>query len=401
MYFYKLFKFNRTVTKDQLAGMLYKTAVAYPAPSNLNYFWNFGLYAFICLLVQLLTGIFLAMHYCAEFSIAFSSVEHIMRDVNSGWLLRYIHSNGASMFFIVVYAHVFRGLYYFSYLHPRGFLWSIGVLILFFMIITAFMGYVLPWGQMSFWGATVITNLVSAVPRFGGLIVIWLWGGYSVANATLNRFFSFHFFFPFLILMLTLLHFYYLHRFGSTNPLGIRFYVDRVLFFPYYYVKDFHGLVIFLIFFTFFVFFSPNSLGHPDNYILANPIVTPPHIVPEWYFLPFYAILRSIPDKLFGVLALLASILIFFLLPALGQRCYVLPRLTIIQKFFFWFFLFNCVILVWLGGQPVESPYTEMGQLATVLYFLYFCSIVLAIELEVYLDQIWVAKFYSKSVLKF
>jgi ubiquinol-cytochrome c reductase cytochrome b subunit len=257
------------------------------------------------------------------------------------------------------------------------------------MILTAFMGYVLPWGQMSFWGATVITNLVSAVPKLGSIIVVWLWGGYSVANATLNRFFSLHFVLPFVIFALTFLHFYFLHRDGSTNPVGGRFYVDNIFFFPYYYVKDFFGLIFFLLFFSYFVFFSPNELGHPDNYIVANPIVTPAHIVPEWYFLPFYAILRSIPDKLCGVLALVFAILILFFLPFFGLRTYTSPRLYIYYQFLFWFFLGNWVLLLWLGAQAVETPYTEVGQFSTCVYFFYFIFLGWLAELDFLLDRIW------------
>jgi ubiquinol-cytochrome c reductase cytochrome b subunit len=316
-----------------------------------------------------------------------------MRDVNMGWLVRYAHSNGASMFFVVVYIHVFRGLYYLSYLRPRGFLWGVGVVILFLMILTAFMGYVLPWGQMSFWGATVITNLVSAIPSIGTMVVVWLWGGYAVASATLNRFFSLHFFLPFVILVFVFLHFYFLHRDGSTNPLGVWFYVDRVPFFPYYYVKDFYGLLLFLIFFCYFVFFLPNILGHSDNYILANPIVTPPHIVPEWYFLPFYAVLRSIPDKLFGVLALLMSIGILFLLPIIGMRRCFLPKMYVYYKFLFWFFSFNWLLMLWLGSQSVESPYLEVSQLTTSSYFFYFILLYIVILIDEFFDRLWYFNF--------
>jgi len=276
----------RFVRQISFIDVLYKTAVSYPAPINLSYFWNFGVYALACLVIQIVTGIVLAMHYVPDISLAFSSVEHIMKDVNYGWLLRYVHANGASMFFIVVYIHTFRGLYYSSFMHPRQLLWIVGVVILLLMILTAFIGYVLPWGQMSFWGATVITNLLTAIPFVGKEIVIWLWGGFSINNATLNRFFSFHYLLPFIIAGLVGLHLILLHDHGSNNPAGISSEFDKSPFSPYYIVKDMYGVVLFFIFFSLFVFFMPNVLGHADNYIPANALVTPAHIVPEWYFLP-------------------------------------------------------------------------------------------------------------------
>jgi quinol-cytochrome oxidoreductase complex cytochrome b subunit len=287
----------RFVNKNSLIHTLYHTAVPYPGPSNLNYIWSFGIFLLVCLIIQILTGIFLAMHYVPNIDLAFVSVEHIMRDVNFGWLLRYIHANGASMFFISVYLHICRGLYYSSYTYPRQLLWCIGVIIFLLMIITAFLGYVLPWGQMSFWGATVITNLASAVPYVGNSIVFWLWGGFSVDNATLNRFFSFHYLLPFIIAALTVVHMIFLHDGKSNNPLGIdAITFDNVPFTPYFVVKDLFAVILFFVFFGFFIFYLPNYLGHTDNYIPANPLVTPAHIVPEWYLLPFYAILRSVPD---------------------------------------------------------------------------------------------------------
>jgi len=320
---------------------------------------------------QIVTGVLLSLHYTAHIEIAFVSVEHIMRDINNGWLLRYSHANGASMFFIVVYIHTFRGLFYTSYAIPRQQLWNIGVLILLLMIITAFMGYVLPWGQMSFWGATVITNLVSAVPAIGNQIVIWLWGGYSIANATLTKFYGLHFFFPIIISFLVVLHLMYLHFVGSNNPLGITALLLKIFFAPYYIVKDLYGVFLFLGIFAFFVFFYPNLLGHPDNYIQANPLVTPPHIVPEWYFLPFYAILRSIPDKLLGVLALLIAICILLIIPfsIVGEiRSLKFKPLT---RFSFWCFVMNCVALGWIGSQSVKIPFVEIGQFSTIFYFLF------------------------------
>jgi quinol-cytochrome oxidoreductase complex cytochrome b subunit len=368
-----LFKlYMRLVKASSLLSTLYHSAVSYPSPANLTYLWNFGVYALLCLAVQIATGLFLAMHYVPEQGLAFISVEHIMRDVNAGWLLRYIHANGASMFFIVVYTHTFRGLYYSSYAYPRQMLWNVGVLILLLMIITAFLGYVLPWGQMSFWAATVITNLVSAVPRLGNAIVVWIWGGYSVDNATLNRFFSLHFFFPFIIAALVALHLILLHTHKSNNPLGVDLSKDTIPFYPYYIVKDVYGVVLFLIFFSLFLFFLPNVLGHPDNYIAANPMVTPAHIVPEWYFLPFYAILRAIPDKLMGVIALLLAILSLLALPYLARPEVRSGNFRPLSHLLFWFMLFNCLILGWLGSKPVEHPYVLLSQLSTLFYFAYF-----------------------------
>lgn len=359
----------RLVQKFPLVSALYNGFISYPAPSNITYFWNFGIYALVCLMIQVITGVALAMHYAAEVSIAFFSVEHIMRDVVYGWLLRYIHANGASMFFIVVYMHTFRGLYYSSYLYPKEPLWVVGVIILLLMILTAFMGYVLPWGQMSFWGATVITNLVSAVPFVGNDIVVWLWGGYSIDNATLNRFFSFHYVFPFIIIGLVGVHILFLHEHGSNNPLGVHFKVDSISMYPYYIIKDLLGVILFLIFFSYFVFFSPNILGHPDNYIPANPMVTPPHIVPEWYFLPFYAILRSIPSKLGGVIALLAAILSLILLPFIIKVDTRSADFRPFMRIAFWWFVVVTFILGWIGSKPIAYPYLIIGQIATFLYF--------------------------------
>ena len=346
--------------------------IDYPTPVNIHYAWNFGFLSAMCLIIQILTGIFLAMHYTPHVDLAFASVEHIMRDVNFGWLLRYIHSNGASMFFIVVYIHLFRGLYFGSYVTPRHFVWVIGVIILFLMIMTAFIGYVLPWGQMSLWGATVITNLVSAIPLIGDSIVSWLWGGFSVDNATLNRFFSLHYLLPFLIVAASLLHLIILHQDGSGNPLGIDSSVDKVSMYPYFIVKDLLGLLLLAILFSFFVNFFPNLLGHSDNYIEANPMVTPAHIVPEWYFLPFYAILRSIPHKLGGVIAMVSAIAILALLPWIYSTEVRSSRFRPIYKFFYWTILLCCVVLGWIGGMPVEEPYILIGQLASMYYFFYF-----------------------------
>lgn len=361
----------RFIKSNSFFYAIYHTAMTYPAPANLSYLWNFGVLAFVCLILQIATGIFLAMHYTPHADLAFISVEHIMRDVNYGWLLRYMHLNGASFFFLVVYIHMFRGLYYGSFNKPRELLWIVGVIILFLMILTAFMGYVLPWGQMSFWAATVITNLASVVPFIGNLIVLWLWGGFSVDNATLNRFFSLHYLMPFVIVALVILHIIFLHEDGSSNPLGVSSAVDQIPF-PYYIVKDIYGIVWFAFFYAYFVFFEPNTLGHPDNYIPANPMVTPTHIVPEWYFLPFYAILRSVPNKTFGVVLLLASILVLIILPFFGSAQIRSFTFRPLYKFLFWFFVVNCLLLGWIGGKPIESPYYELGQFFTIFYFSYF-----------------------------
>jgi ubiquinol-cytochrome c reductase cytochrome b subunit len=361
--------------KDFILAVVDNHLIDYPTPINITWAWSFGLLASVCLGIQLITGIFLAMHYTPHVDLAFASVEHIMRDVNNGWLIRYLHANGASMFFIIVYSHMFRGLYYGSYMHPRQHLWCSGVLIFLLMMGTAFMGYVLPWGQMSFWGATVITNLVSAIPVVGPSIVEWLWGGFSVDNATLNRFFSIHYLLPFAITGLVIVHIALLHKDGSNNPLGIDSSTDKIPFYPYCYVKDLFNALLFVVFFSVFLFYYPNLLGHPDNYIPANPMVTPAHIVPEWYFLPFYAILRSIPDKLGGVLAMFGAIVVLFLIPFINQSEVRSSTFRPIYRKLFWFLFADFVILGWIGQKVVESPYIEVGQIATVLYFLFFCVI--------------------------
>jgi len=357
--------------KDYLLGILDSHIISYPTPINLNYFWSFGAMAGICLVIQILSGIFLAMHYTPHIFNAFNSVEHIMRDVNNGWLLRYLHANGASFFFIVVYSHIFRGLYFGSYMYPRAKLWSSGVIIFFLMMATAFMGYVLPWGQMSFWGATVITNLFSAIPFIGSSIVEWLWGGFSLGNATLNRFFSLHYLLPFLIAGLVIIHLALLHKDGSNNPLGIHSNVDVLTFYPYFYVKDLFAFLILILIFGFFIIYYPNLLGHPDNYIPANPMSTPAHIVPEWYFLPFYAILRSIPDKLGGVVAMVSAILILLVLPFSNTSKLRSTEFRPIYVLAYWFLVSDFLLLGWIGQKPVESPYIEIGMLATLFYFLY------------------------------
>nr|BCG67646.1 apocytochrome b [Haptophyceae sp. NIES-3900] len=365
-----------SLTRLPIVRLVNDHLVDYPTPSNLSYFWGFGFLAAFCLGNQLITGIVLAMHYTAHVNLAFSSVEHIMRDVNYGWLIRYVHANGASMFFFVVYLHVFRGLYYGSYAHPRAFVWCIGVIILLLMMAAAFMGYVLPWGQMSFWAATVITNLFSAVPLVGESLVLWLWGGFSVDNATLNRFFSLHYLLPFAIVGAAALHIAALHQDGSNNPLGAYSSVDKIAFFPYLYIKDLLGLVVFVVFFALFVYFSPNTLGHSDNYVPANPMVTPEHIVPEWYFLPFYAILRSIPNKLLGVIGLAFGILVLLFLPFINTADIRTSSFRLVYRILFWVQVICCLILGWIGQVTPESPYIEIGQIASVFYFGYFLVLI-------------------------
>lgn len=361
--------------KQPLISITNNHLVDYPTPINIHYAWNFGFLSSICLIIQVITGILLAMHYTPHVDLAFTSLEHIMRDVNYGWLLRYIHANGASMFFIIVYIHIFRGLYFGSYTKPRHLVWVIGVIILLLMIITAFIGYVLPWGQMSLWGATVITNLVSAIPVIGDSLVKWLWGGFSVDNATLNRFFSFHYVLPFIIAAASLLHLAALHQNGSGNPLGINSNIDKIVMYPYFIIKDFLGLISFILLFAVFVYFYPNALGHPDNYIEANPMVTPAHIVPEWYFLPFYAILRSIPHKLGGVVSMVSAIIILALLPWIHSTEVRSSRFKPIYRLFYWTIISCCLILGWIGGMPVEEPFIFIGQVASVYYFFYFLAL--------------------------
>lgn len=353
-----------------------KFFITHRSPIFLGYLWNFGVFAFLCLFIQILTGLFLAMHYNGSTAEAFNSVEHIMRDVNNGWLIRYAHANGASMFFIVVYCHIFRGLYYGSYIHPRELLWCSGVLMFILMMATAFMGYVLPWGQMSFWGATVITSLFTAIPFIGSVIVDWLWGGFTVSNATLNRFFSLHFFLPFALAGLSLLHLALLHKDGSNNPLGVDSHVDKISFYPYFFVKDLFAFFSFLFFFFIFLFYFPNILGHPDNYIPADPMQTPPHIVPEWYFLPYYAILRSIPDKLGGVLAMFSSLIALFFIPFINTSEIRSTNFRPIFKIFYWLTVVNFLLLGWIGQKPVTDVYILVGQLATAYYFFYFLFLI-------------------------
>nr|WIL79834.1 cytochrome b [Clerus klapperichi] len=341
-----------------------------PTPSNISLLWNFGSLLGLCLGIQIITGIFLAMHYCPNVELAFNSVTHICRDVNYGWLLRTLHANGASFFFICLYIHVGRGMYYSSYYLKLT--WMVGTIILFVTMATAFLGYVLPWGQMSFWGATVITNLLSAIPYLGTTIVQWVWGGFAVDNATLTRFFSFHFLCPFIIAALVMIHLLFLHQTGSNNPLGINSNIDKIPFHPYFSFKDIMGFLIMLFFLITLTLINPYYLGDPDNFIPANPLVTPIHIQPEWYFLFAYAILRSIPNKLGGVLALVMSIAILFILPFTNYKKIQSNQFYPMNKTLFWSYVTIVILLTWIGARPVEDPYIIIGQILTVLYFLYF-----------------------------
>lgn len=361
-----------SIAKQPIFTTVNDHLIDYPTPTNLTYMWGFGSLAGICLVVQILSGIFLAMHYTPHADLAFASVEHIMRDVEGGWLIRYVHGNGASMFFLIVYLHMCRSLYYGSYIAPREGVWLTGVLIMLLMIVTAFIGYVLPWGQMSFWGATVITSLASAIPVVGESITHWLWGGFAVENATLNRFYSLHYLFPFLIAGASVVHIAALHQYGSNNPLGTYSGVDKISFYPYFYVKDLVGWIVFALFFSIFIFFAPNALGHPDNYIPANPMATPAHIVPEWYFLPVYAILRSIPNKLGGVLAIALVFVCLFALPFINTTHVRSSSFRPLHRKAFWLFLADALVLGWIGMQPVEEPYIIIGQIATLFFFVYF-----------------------------
>ena len=364
-------------TRLPLLRLAHDSFVDYPTPKNLNYWWTFGGILTFCLVTQIITGIILAMHYTPHVDHAFNSVEHIMRNVNHGWLIRYIHANGASMFFLAVYIHIFRGMYYGSYKAPREVLWILGVIIYLLMMAAAFMGYVLPWGQMSLWGATVITNLFGAIPLVGDSIATWLWGGFSVDNPTLNRFFSLHYLIPFLIFGVVILHIWALHVPGNNNPVGIsvKSEQDTVPFHPYYTVKDGFALVLFMILFSYFVFFAPNVLGHADNYIPANPLVTPAHIVPEWYLLPFYAILRAVPDKLGGVIAMVGAIFILFVLPWLDTSKIRSARYRPLFKQFFLIFVVNCLVLGYLGAMPAEGVYITLARICTIYYFAHFLII--------------------------
>nr|AGA14243.1 apocytochrome b [Rhizophagus irregularis] len=366
----------KLVKRHPLIALVNNYLIDSPAPSNLSYIWNFGSLLGTCLALQIITGVTLAMHYIGSVDLAFSSVEHIMRDVNSGWLIRYLHSNGAAFFFIFVYIHMAKALYYGSFRAPRILLWSIGVVIFFYLCLSSEKLYVLPWGQMSYWGATVITNLLSAIPWIGTDLVEFIWGGFSVSNATLTRFFSLHFLLPFVLAALAFMHLIALHQNASNNPMGVSSKMDRVPFYPYYVFKDIVGFFVFFLILSIFVFFFPNALGHPDNSIPANPMQTPISIVPEFYLLPFYAILRAIPNKLLGVVAMLAAIFILFLLPYLESSRVRSSAFRPFMRIFFWLFAVNFLLLMWIGANHPEPPFILLGQLCTAFYFAYFLILV-------------------------
>nr|UZN44125.1 cytochrome b [Furcilarnaca chirurga] len=362
---YKPLRINHPLLK-----IMNNALIDLPAPSNISTMWNFGSLLGLCLMIQIITGLFLAMHYTANIDSAFNSIAHICRDVNYGWFLRTLHANGASFFFICLYLHVGRGMYYgsYNYLHT----WMIGVILLFLVMGTAFMGYVLPWGQMSFWGATVITNLLSAVPYLGTILVQWIWGGFAVDNATLTRFFTFHFLLPFIVAAMSMIHLLFLHQTGSNNPMGLNNDIDKIPFHPYFSFKDIVGFIIMITSLTMLTLLNPNLLGDPDNFIPANPLVTPVHIQPEWYFLFAYAILRSIPNKLGGVIALIMSIAILMILPFFNMNKFRGNQFYPLNQLLFWSMTTTIILLTWIGARPVEDPFILMGQILTVIYFSYY-----------------------------
>nr|ATF28603.1 cytochrome b [Illinigina sp. EMHAU-15062817] len=364
---------NKPLRKiNPIFKIMNNSIVDLPAPINISSLWNFGVILGMCLSIQLISGIFLSMHYNANVEAAFNSVSHIMRDVNYGWLMRITHSNGASMFFICIYIHTGRGMYYGSYKYVKT--WMIGVVIMLLTMAAAFLGYVLPWGQMSFWGATVITNLLSAFPYIGTMLVNWIWGGFAVDNATLSRFFSLHFLLPFIIVMMVIIHIFFLHLTGSNNPIGLKSNSDKIPFHPYFSIKDILGLILTFCLLIILNFTEPFMLSDPDNFINANPMVTPVHIQPEWYFLFAYAILRSIPNKLGGVMALFLSILILMILPISMKTKFKGISFYPMAQLNFWMFLTTVILLTWIGARPVEQPYTEIGMMLTLIYFMYFIS---------------------------
>nr|AHH34350.1 cytochrome b [Eurema hecabe]AQZ39430.1 cytochrome b [Eurema hecabe]USO21442.1 cytochrome b [Eurema hecabe] len=353
-----------------LLKIINNSLIDLPSPSNISSWWNFGSLLALCLIIQIITGLFLTMYYCANIEMAFFSVNYICRNVNYGWLIRTIHANGASFFFICIYIHIGRGIYYESFnLH---YTWMVGIMILFLLMMTAFMGYVLPWGQMSFWGATVITNLLSAIPYLGNILVNWIWGGFAVDNPTLTRFYTFHFILPFIILMMTMIHLLFLHQTGSNNPLGINSNLDKIPFHPYFTFKDLIGFVILMFILIILTLTNPYMLGDPDNFIPANPLVTPIHIQPEWYFLFAYAILRSIPNKLGGVIALIMSILILIILPFTFNKKIKGIQFYPLNQIIFWIMISTIILLTWIGARPVEIPFILTGQILTILYFSYY-----------------------------
>ena len=380
---------KRIFDKSSIFSKFYNFWIIYGSPANFNYWWNFGSMALICLIIQIITGVFLAMHYKPDFELAFASIDYINRNVNYGWFLRYLHANGSSIFFLVVYLHMIKNLFFGSFNYPRQLLWGSGVIIFILMILTAFLGYVLPWGQMSFWAATVITSLFSAIPYIGDSLVVWLWGGFSLEDATLNRFFSLHFFFPFVILMLSIIHMIFLHEFGSNNPSGVFFRSDFTFMTPLYIIKDIFGMNILFIFVFFFIFTYPDILGHSDNYILSSSFSTPSHITPEWYFLPLYAVLRAIPNKLLGIIVLALFLLLLLFLPFFINR-FTLVRSNFFKPFYkslMILFVIDLLFLGWVGGQPVEEPFLFIGKLATIFYFIFFIFCFFSGLIEQYINR--------------
>nr|AXS65105.1 cytochrome b [Cerambycidae sp. 4 KM-2017] len=374
---------KKIMKTNPLLKIIDSSLISLPTPSNISTIWNFGSLLGLCLIIQIITGLFLAMHYCPNIDLAFNSVAHICRDVNYGWLIRTLHANGASFFFICLYIHIGRGIYYSSYNLIET--WSIGVTIFFLVMATAFLGYVLPWGQMSFWGATVITNLVSAIPYLGMTIVQWLWGGFAIDNATLTRFFTFHFLLPFIVTALVIIHLLFLHQTGSMNPLGTNSNIDKLPFHPYFSFKDIVGFLILSMSLIILTLYNPNLLGDPDNFTPANPLVTPVHIQPEWYFLFAYAILRSIPNKLGGVIALVLSIAILYILPFINKKNILSTQFYPLNKTLFWLLLTNILLLTWIGARPVEDPYINLGQLLTVSYFTLYFTMALLPKMQDYI----------------
>lgn len=381
-------KISNVLFLNFIFDKFYEYLIKYPSPININYMWNFGFMSGIFLAIQLISGFFLTMFYTPHIDYAFQSVEHIMRDVSYGWLIRYIHSNGASFFFFIVYLHILRGLYYGSYTYPRTLVWFSGVLIYILMMAAAFLGYVLPWGQMSYWAATVITNFLTVIPFVGREIVNWVWGGFAINNATLNRFFSLHYILPFVILVLVVYHIYILHKMGSSNPLGLKITkLDKISFYPYFIVKDLFTIVLMFIPYSIYIFFYPEVLGHSDNYIPANPLVTPAHIVPEWYFLPFYGILRSILNKTYGIVIMFVSILCFFLLPYLEKSNFRNNNYKVGNRQVFWIFVFNFIFLGFLGCQNPTYPFLELGLICAHIHLLYFF---LFIPLSCFFEKLYI-----------
>jgi quinol-cytochrome oxidoreductase complex cytochrome b subunit len=386
---------NNILFINFVSKALYSYLIKYPTPMNINYLWNFGFMSAIFLVIQIVSGLFLTFFFTPHVDLAFFSVEHIMRDVNYGWLIRYVHANGASFFFFLVYIHILKGIYYGSYYFPRTLVWFTGVIIYILMMGTAFLGYVLPWGQMSYWAATVITNFVTVIPVIGKDIVYWVWGGYSINNATLNRFFSLHYLLPFVIALLSVYHIYQLHKSGSSNELGIRsHYLNKISFYPYFLVKDFFGLFIILFVFSIFVFFFPEAFNHSDNYIKANPLVTPAHIVPEWYFLPLYGILRSILNKTYGIIIMFVSLLVLFILPFVDKSLIKNKTFKPFNRSLFWFFSLNFLFLGYLGSQEPVYPYIEFGVICSHFHLLYFF---LLIPLSVFFESSFFNYFFSSN----